>query len=114
MIEIIPAIDLIGGRCVRLAEGDFARETSYGDSPLTIAKRYESAGIRRLHLVDLDGAKAGRPAHLGVLEELCTCTSLQIDFGGGLGDEESIRAAFDAGAKQINLGTVAVTRPDFF
>ncbi len=82
-MEIIPAIDLIDGKCVRLSQGDYGRRNVYSDSPLEVAKSFEAAGIRRLHLVDLDGAKAQHIVHQGVLEQICGQTSLIVDFGGG-------------------------------
>jgi len=112
MMEIIPAIDLIGGRCVRLTEGDFARQTTYDSNPLEVAKRFEAHGIKRLHLVDLDGARARKPVNLAVLENIAANTSLQIDFGGGLQSEEAVRQAFDAGAAQITAGSIAVREPE--
>lgn len=110
-MEIIPAIDLIGGQCVRLTEGDFARQTTYDSDPLAVAQRFEQHGLRRLHLVDLDGARAKRPVNLPVLERLARHTSLTIDFGGGLQHEDAVRQAFDAGAAQITAGSVAVREP---
>ena len=112
MIEIIPAIDLIGGQCVRLEEGDFNRKTSYAGSPLDVAKRYEDAGCKKLHLVDLDGAKAGAPKHLDILTEIAGNTLLQVDFGGGLSSSDSVIAALSAGAYQVNIGTAAVKEPE--
>ncbi|KUG07795.1 1-(5-phosphoribosyl)-5-[(5-phosphoribosylamino)methylideneamino]imidazole-4-carboxamide isomerase [Solirubrum puertoriconensis] len=111
-MEIIPAIDLIGGQCVRLTEGDFAQQTTYDSDPLAVAQRFEQHGMRRLHLVDLDGARAKRPVNLPVLERIARHTNLVIDFGGGLQQEESVRQAFDAGAAQITAGSIAVREPD--
>lgn len=110
-MEIIPAIDLIGGQCVRLSEGDFARQTTYDSDPLAVAQRFEQHGLRRLHLVDLDGARAKRPVNLPVLERIARHTSLVIDFGGGLQQEQSVRQAFDAGAAQVTAGSIAVREP---
>ncbi|GAA4427644.1 1-(5-phosphoribosyl)-5-[(5-phosphoribosylamino) me thylideneamino]imidazole-4-carboxamide isomerase [Pontibacter saemangeumensis] len=112
MMEIIPAIDLIGGQCVRLTEGDFAQQTTYDSNPLEVAKRFEGHGIRRLHLVDLDGARAKKPVNLAVLEKIAANTSLSIDFGGGLQSEEAVRQAFEAGAAQITAGSIAVREPE--
>jgi phosphoribosylformimino-5-aminoimidazole carboxamide ribotide isomerase len=112
MIDIIPAIDLIGGQCVRLTEGDFSRQTTYDSNPLEVAKRFEAAGIKRLHLVDLDGARARKPVNLAVLETIATNTSLTIDFGGGLQSDEAVQQAFDAGAAQITAGSIAVREPE--
>lgn len=112
MMEIIPAIDLIGGQCVRLTEGDFSRQTTYDSNPLEVAKRFEAAGIKRLHLVDLDGARARKPVNLSVLETIAANTSLTIDFGGGLQSDEAVQQAFDAGASQITAGSIAVREPE--
>ncbi len=114
MIEIIPAMDLIGGKCVRLINGDFSRETVYSDDPLETAKRFEAAGLKRLHIVDLDGAKTGKPANLRVLESVANGTTLMIDFGGGLKTQSNIDAAFSAGASIVNIGSVAVKQPEVF
>ncbi|PJJ60410.1 1-(5-phosphoribosyl)-5-[(5-phosphoribosylamino)methylideneamino]imidazole-4-carboxamide isomerase [Hymenobacter chitinivorans] len=110
-MEIIPAIDLIGGQCVRLTEGDFAQQTTYDADPLAVAQRFEAAGVKRLHLVDLDGARARQPVNLPVLERIARHTSLVIDFGGGLQSEEAVRSAFAAGAAQITAGSIAVREP---
>jgi phosphoribosylformimino-5-aminoimidazole carboxamide ribotide isomerase len=111
-MEIIPAIDLINGQCVRLTEGDFARQTTYDNDPLAVAQRFEQQGVRRLHLVDLDGARARQPVNLPVLEQIARHTSLVIDFGGGLQSEAAVRRAFDAGASQITAGSIAVREPE--
>ncbi|RAK70076.1 1-(5-phosphoribosyl)-5-[(5-phosphoribosylamino)methylideneamino]imidazole-4-carboxamide isomerase [Hymenobacter edaphi] len=111
-MEIIPAIDLIGGQCVRLTEGDFAQQTTYDSDPLAVAQRFEQHGLRRLHLVDLDGARAKQPVNLAVLERLARHTTLHIDFGGGLQHEDAVRQAFDAGAAQITAGSIAVREPE--
>lgn len=112
MMKIIPAIDLIGGQCVRLTEGDFAQQTTYDSNPLEVAKRFEAHGIKRLHLVDLDGARAKKPVNLAVLEKIAANTNLTIDFGGGLQSEEAVRQAFEAGASQITAGSIAVREPE--
>jgi phosphoribosylformimino-5-aminoimidazole carboxamide ribotide isomerase len=112
MMEIIPAIDLIGGQCVRLTEGDFAQQTTYDSNPLEVAKRFEANGITRLHLVDLDGARARKPVNLNVLESIAANTNLTIDFGGGLQSDEAVKQAFDAGATQITAGSIAVREPE--
>ena len=114
MIEIIPAIDLIGGKCVRLMHGDFSRETVYSDDPLETAKRFEAAGLKRLHMVDLDGARSGTPANLHVLKHIASATNLIIDYGGGVKSESDIGAVFGAGAAMINVGSVAVRQPEAF
>jgi phosphoribosylformimino-5-aminoimidazole carboxamide ribotide isomerase len=113
-MEIIPAIDIIDGRCVRLAEGDFARRTTYSGDPADIARAFEDAGCRRLHLVDLDGAKLGRITNLAVLERVARATSLKIDFGGGIKRADDIRTVFGAGAAVAAIGSVAVRDPELF
>lgn len=113
-MEIIPAIDIIDGKCVRLTQGDYARKKVYNEDPLEVARQFEGAGLRRLHVVDLDGAKAGRIINYRTLERIATHTQLLIDFGGGLKSDEDLRIAFDSGARQITGGTVAVKQPDLF
>jgi phosphoribosylformimino-5-aminoimidazole carboxamide ribotide isomerase len=112
MIEIIPAIDLIAGKAVRLRQGDFRRKTVYGENPVEIARQFEASGLRRLHLVDLDGAKTGKISNLTVLEQIAKNTNLQIDFGGGVKFAEDLQAIFDAGAKFVSLGSVAVRQAE--
>ncbi len=112
MIEIIPAMDLIGGRCVRLRQGDYARATEYQADPIETAMRFEAAGLKRLHMVDLDGARAGTPANLNVLEKVADATSLAIDFSGGLRKAGDVRATFDAGASLVTIGSLAVKEPE--
>ncbi|MFM7838302.1 MAG: HisA/HisF-related TIM barrel protein, partial [Chitinophagaceae bacterium] len=107
-MEIIPAIDVINGKCVRLTQGDYTRQKVYSDNPLEVAKRFADAGLKRLHLVDLDGAKAGRVSNWAVLEELAGHTDLSIDFGGGISSREDVQRALDAGASYITLGSLAV------
>ena len=114
MIEVIPAIDIIEGECVRLTHGDFSQKTVYSDDPLEVAKRFESIGLRRLHLVDLDGAKGGKPSNLPVLERVAAGTNLTIDFGGGIKTEADLQSAFGAGASMANIGSLAVMEPDTF
>jgi phosphoribosylformimino-5-aminoimidazole carboxamide ribotide isomerase len=114
MFEVIPAIDLIDGKCVRLAQGDFSRKTIYNKNPLEVAKTFEEDGIRRLHIVDLAGAKVGKIANLHVLAEIAKNTNLAIDFGGGIKADEDIQAVFDAGADIANIGSFAVKAPDKF
>jgi phosphoribosylformimino-5-aminoimidazole carboxamide ribotide isomerase len=111
---IIPAIDLIEGKCVRLTQGDYAQKKVYNEDPLEVAKSFEGAGLTRLHLVDLDGAKAQRIVNHKVLERIANKTSLHIDFGGGLKSDEDLRVAFESGAKQVTGGTVAVKNRDLF
>ncbi len=116
MITIIPAIDLIGGECVRLTQGDYAQKTTYYKDPLEVAKRYEGIGVQRLHLVDLDGAKASRPAavNLRVLERVASRTSLDIQYGGGIKSDDALREVFDSGANRAICGSVAVREPEAF
>jgi len=111
MIRIIPAIDIINGQCVRLAEGDFSRQKTYDALPLEVAKRYEANGITHLHVVDLDGARARKPVNMAVLESIAAHTNLKIDFGGGIQSQEAIERAFNAGASQITAGSIAVREP---
>lgn len=112
MIEIIPAIDIIDGRCVRLSQGNFSRQTIYNEKPLDIAKKIETSGIKRIHLVDLDGAKAGRIINIRTLEEITNHTNLIVDFGGGIKTDKDLSIIFKAGAQIANIGSVAVKRPD--
>jgi phosphoribosylformimino-5-aminoimidazole carboxamide ribotide isomerase len=112
--EIIPAIDLIEGKCVRLSQGDFARKTVYSDDPAEVARRFEAAGLRRLHLVDLDGARSGRVTNLRVLAKIAAATGLTIDFSGGIKTDADIRSVFDAGAAIAAVGSVAVRQPELF
>lgn len=107
MIEIIPAIDVIGGRCVRLSQGDFSRRKEYGD-PLDMARKLEDHGLRRLHLVDLDGAREKRVVNYRVLEKIATFTGLVIDAGGGLRSSEDLRIVFESGAHMVTGGSIAV------
>lgn len=112
MMELIPAIDLIDGKCVRLTEGDYSKKTVYNDDPLEVGLRFQDSGIRRLHLVDLDGAKAGKVINWKVLETLASKTSLQIDFGGGVKTEEDVRRILDAGARWVTVGSLAARNPE--
>ncbi len=114
MIQVIPAIDLFAGRCIRLSQGDFDREPRYPESPEEMAGRFLAAGLRRIHVVDLEGAKAGRPMNLPVLERLAALGGLDIEWGGGLKTENDLETALEAGAGHVILGTVAVREPDFF
>lgn len=113
-MHIIPAIDIIDGKCVRLTQGDYQQKKVYNENPLEVAKQFEALGIKRLHLVDLDGAKASRIINHKVLESIATNTQLQIDFGGGLKSDEDVKIAFESGAHQITGGTVAVKKPELF
>lgn len=112
MFQIIPAIDLIEGQCVRLTQGDYAQKKVYSSDPLEVAKAFEGAGIKRLHLVDLDGAKAKKIVNVHILEKIAKGTSLHIDFGGGVQTNEMIDLAFSAGASQITAGSIAIKNPD--
>lgn len=106
-MEIIPAIDIIDGKCVRLTQGDYSNCKIYSDTPLDIAKTFEEAGIRRLHLVDLDGAKSAGVVNIKVLESICRDTSLAVDFGGGIKSDGDIRRVFEAGAAFACIGSIA-------
>jgi phosphoribosylformimino-5-aminoimidazole carboxamide ribotide isomerase len=114
MIDIIPAIDIIGGKCVRLTHGDFARKTVYADDPLEAAKRFAGLGLSRLHMVDLDGAKNGKPANLAVLELVASETDLVVDFGGGIKTKSDLENVYTAGAAAANIGSIAVKEPETF
>lgn len=112
-MKIIPAIDIIDGKCVRLSKGDYGTKKIYNENPLEVAKEFESFGIKYLHLVDLDGAKSKHIVNQKVLENIANETSLEIDFGGGLKTIEDIEIAFNSGAKQITIGSIAVQNPEF-
>lgn len=115
MIEVIPAIDLIDGRCVRLSQGDYSRKTVYGDSPCDMVKMFCDAGLTRIHVVDLDGAKASGPANLPVLEQMVAkCPQARIEWGGGIKKTEYLRQVLDAGAAYAIIGSVAVKDPELF
>ena len=114
MIEIIPAIDIIDGKCVRLTQGDYSQKTVYNEDPVEIAKMFEDAGIKRLHTVDLDGARSTHVVNTRVIERIATHTNLTIDFGGGIKSDEDLRKAFDAGAQMVTIGSVAVKEPELF
>ncbi|GAB6007984.1 1-(5-phosphoribosyl)-5-[(5-phosphoribosylamino)methylideneamino]imidazole-4-carboxamide isomerase [Dysgonomonas reticulitermitis] len=114
MIEIIPAIDLIEGKCVRLSQGDYEVKKVYNEDPLEVAKMFESAGLKRLHLVDLDGAKAKHIVNYNVLQKIASQTSLVIDFGGGVQSDKDLDIAFNAGASMITGGSIAVRNKDLF
>lgn len=111
---IIPAIDIIEGKCVRLTQGDYAQKKVYNENPLEVAKAFQDAGLSRLHLVDLDGARAKRIVNYRILEQIATRTNLIIDFGGGLKSDEDLRIAFESGAQQVTGGTIAVKEPQIF
>ena len=111
---VIPAIDLRGGRCVRLRQGDYARETVFNDDPIAVARAFAAEGVRYLHLVDLDGAKEGRPVHLPLVRELIAGAGTLCELGGGLRQDDDLQAAFDAGVDRAIIGTQALKRPDWF
>jgi len=113
-MRIIPAIDIIEGKCVRLSKGDYNTKTVYNTNPLEVAKAFEDNGIQYLHLVDLDGAKSQHIVNYKVLENICSKTNLKIDFGGGLKSNEDLKIAFESGANQITGGSIAINKPDIF
>ncbi len=112
--EIIPAIDVIEGKCVRLTHGDFSKKTIYNEKPLEVAKQFEDAGLMRLHLVDLDGAKAGAVKNWKVVESIAAKTKLIIDFGGGIKSQKDVQVVFDSGASLATVGSIAVKEPGLF
>ena len=114
LMRIIPAIDIIDGKCVRLTKGDYNTKKIYNEHPLEVAKQFEAFGIQYLHLVDLDGAKAKHIINYKVLEQIASKTNLKIDFGGGLKSDEDLHIAFNSGAKQITGGSIAVKDTDTF
>jgi phosphoribosylformimino-5-aminoimidazole carboxamide ribotide isomerase len=113
-MQIIPAIDIIDGKCVRLTQGDYAQKTIYNESPVEVAKQFEAAGLKRLHLVDLDGAKAGTVKNWAVLQEIAAYTTLSIDFGGGIKKDKDLNIVFESGAAYATIGSLAVKEPDTF
>lgn len=114
MIEFIPAIDIIGGKCVRLTQGEYSSSTVYANNPLDMAMKFADAGCRRLHLVDLDGAKSNHIVNYKVLERIASRTNLIIDFGGGIKTSADAEIAFNSGASMITGGSIAVKNPDIF
>ena len=114
MIELIPAIDIINGQCVRLTKGDYDQKKVYNDDPAAVAKEFEQAGFRRLHIVDLDGAKSKHIVNDDVLRRITSETGLIVDFGGGIKTGEDIEKAFEAGASMVTVGSIAVTQPQLF
>lgn len=114
MIELIPAIDLIGGKCVRLSKGDFESKKEYDEDPAEVAARFADCGIRRIHLVDLEGAKQAAPANLSVLERIRSRVDVELEWGGGIATLADLVTVFDAGATQAVVGTVAALKPDLF
>ena len=113
-MRIIPAIDIIDGKCVRLSKGDYNTKIIYNENPLEVAKKFEAHGIQYLHLVDLDGAKSSQIVNYKILEQIASQTALKIDFGGGLKSDNDLRIAFESGANQITGGSIAVKNPDLF
>lgn len=114
MIELIPAIDLIDGKCVRLAQGDYDSKKVYNENPVEVAKAFEAYGIRRLHVVDLDGAASHHVVNYRTLERIANATGLIIDFGGGIKSDEDLVIAFDNGAQMVTVGSVAARQPELF
>ena len=114
MIELIPAIDIIDGKCVRLSQGDYDTKKIYNENPLEVAKEFEANGIQRLHVVDLDGAKSSHVVNYKVLDAIAGHTSLTIDFGGGIKTDKDLVIAFENGAHMVTLGSVAVKKPELF
>ncbi|MBL6990853.1 MAG: 1-(5-phosphoribosyl)-5-[(5-phosphoribosylamino)methylideneamino]imidazole-4-carboxamide isomerase [Bacteriovoracaceae bacterium] len=112
MIEIIPAIDVYEGKCVRLTEGQFGTVKVYNQNPLDVAKYFQHNGVKKIHLVDLEGAKEGRIKNAKVLRDIASNTDLSIDFGGGIRSSDDLQMVLDAGAKQVNIGSIAVTDPE--
>ena len=113
-IELIPAIDIINGQCVRLTKGDYNQKKVYNDNPVEVAKHFEELGFKRLHVVDLDGAKSKHIVNDGVLKEITKATNLVVDFGGGIKTKDDIEKAFEAGASMVTVGSVAVTNRQLF
>jgi len=113
-MQIIPAIDLIDGKCVRLTQGDYSQKTIYNENPVEVAKSFEAAGLKRLHLVDLDGAKAGKVTNWQVLENIATATGLIIDFGGGIKTEKDVDIVLSSGARFATIGSIAVKNEAIF
>jgi len=113
-MDLIPAIDLIEGKCVRLTEGNYGTKVIYNENPLEVAQAFEGIGLHRLHVVDLDGARLGKPQNLKVLERIASGTQLRIDFGGGVKTEQQVRDVFNAGAELVTVGSVAAKEPVVF
>lgn len=114
MIELIPAIDIIDGKCVRLSQGDYNSKKVYGENPVELAKEFEAHGIKRLHVVDLDGAASHHIVNYRVLEQITSETSLVVDFGGGVKSDDDLRIAFECGARMVTGGSIAVKNPELF
>lgn len=111
-MRIIPAIDIIDGKCVRLTQGDYSQKKIYNENPLEVARSFEDAGLKYIHLVDLDGAKAGEVINWTVIKDIATKTSLHVDFGGGIKKEKEVERLLELGVKQVNLGSIAVKQPE--
>ncbi len=111
-MRIIPAIDIIDGKCVRLSQGDYSKKKIYNERPVEVAKEFADAGLRYVHVVDLDGAKAGKVVNWKVIEDICEQTPLQVDFGGGVKKEEDVKGLLNLGVTQINIGSLAVKKPE--
>ena len=114
MIEIIPAIDIIDGQCVRLSQGQYTKKTVYSNNPALVAKTFENNGFKRLHLVDLDGAKSGEPKNLNILKQICSKTNLTVDYSGGIRTLEQAQSALEYGAKYIGIGSLSIKNPLVF
>lgn len=114
MIELIPAIDIIDGKCVRLTKGDYNNKKIYNENPVTVAQDFEKQGFRRLHIVDLDGAKSNHIVNVDVLRRITSETNLIVDFGGGIKTDNDIELAFENGASMVTIGSIAVTQPELF
>ncbi|OJJ22508.1 1-(5-phosphoribosyl)-5-[(5-phosphoribosylamino)methylideneamino]imidazole-4-carboxamide isomerase [marine bacterium AO1-C] len=114
MIQIIPAIDIINGQCVRLTQGDYDQKRVYDKDPVEMAQKYQDEGFQRLHVVDLDGAKSGAPKHLALVEQMAAKTNLTIDYGGGIKTAAQVQSVLDAGATMANIGSLAVKQPEVF
>ena len=114
MIELIPAIDIIDGKCVRLTKGDYNNKKIYNENPITVAQDFEKQGFRRLHIVDLDGAKSNHIVNVDVLRRITSETNLIVDFGGGIKTDNDIEVAFQNGASMVTIGSIAVTQPELF
>lgn len=114
MIELIPAIDIIDGKCVRLTKGDYNNKKIYNENPVTVAQEFEKQGFRRLHIVDLDGAKSNHIVNVDILKRITSETNLIVDFGGGIKTDNDIELAFQNGASMVTIGSIAVTQPKLF
>ncbi len=113
-MKIIPAIDVMSGKCVRLSQGDFNSQKVYSNDPVAVAQQFEQQGIKYLHVVDLDGARSGETMNLQVLKNIVQNTNLKVDFSGGISDDEAIEKAFESGANQVTIGSLAIKNPDLF